>query len=213
MIIILTLPDLPVCYNLNWPGFGYMPIYIVDRDRQLIYHEEKPLPPSKRFMDSFHYKYVAVDDVLSLFSGMSMATAAKQLILITENIETSQSYRHKATGEYFIHLNTLLAFVIICPYSPEFQRCRSALLRYMTEYPETNCLKCGFVQRDCHCKWTPDVLIKHPQPKEIVAKVTDLCESDTQTDVVSCPICKDPLAFKTAKNPMLVMPPGENFRW
>ena len=197
-----------VTYNLNWPGFGFMPMYIVDKIHKKLYHEGHPLPRELLYLDAFQNKYVAVDDVLSCFKGQSLAQAAKQLILLTENIETTASYRHDATREYFIQLNTLLAFIIIAPYCPEFQHARSAILTHLMDYAEMPCLKCGFVQRDCWCNMQPDVLVKHHGPTELVAKVTDLTESSTQTDVVSCPICKDPQAFKTAKNPMLVMPPG-----
>lgn len=69
------------------------------------------------------------------------------------------------------------------------------------------------VSRDCRCPKSS----KQPQvrtikedsyPEEVVAKLSELTETCSQTDPTLCPICNNVDSFNTSSTPWLVMPPG-----
>ncbi len=197
---------------LPWPGFTAFPIYIIDPIDSAIYHQDSKLPHDKCQLNMFPNKYVNIDDVLELFSSASMVQAMIKLELLVDNLEMPPFHKDEQSGKRFMHLNTFLVFLMVFPYCPEFQRARSLVLQYMMKYQESKCPACDYIQRDCKCegKKKPCLPCKMDDmmPTEIVAKLTDFTDTETQTTPINCPICKDPDKFHKADKPMLVMPPG-----
>ena len=51
----------------------------------------------------------------------------------------------------YISLDTLLVYMIVYPYCPEFLQARSEVARFLQSYRELPCCRCGFIKRDCRC--------------------------------------------------------------
>ena len=134
-------------YSLNWPGLGDFPIYVVDKENGTIYSDKDPLPYERRNLNHFGHHHVLLDDVMELFSSMTMVKASIKLVLLTDNVTMYPIYKDEKTKKRYLSLDTLLAFIIVFPFCPEFQRARAAVLRFLTLYPDLTCSTCGFIQR------------------------------------------------------------------
>ena len=177
-------------YNLLWPGLWNVPSFIVDPDTKKVYSKDVPLPPHKLYLDCLEHKYVKLSAVLALFSSqMRQETEwilrdlqqnfdVRTVIHVTRSTPVDGGPPRREVTTYLPAV-TLLALILIWPSCRGFQVAKKAVMDYLDNYPESVCLDCGYVQRDCKCD--PNSAALRSQTT-FMGHATTLKEKGIQTD-------------------------------
>lgn len=77
----------------------------------------------------FQNKYVKLSDVIALFPK-SMTTRVMNLVETLSSISSlKQMHTDSETKTRYLHIGSLLAFILVYPYCPPFERTRDEILR------------------------------------------------------------------------------------
>ncbi|KAK2188037.1 hypothetical protein NP493_146g02015 [Ridgeia piscesae] len=136
-------------YKLNWPGLLSLPVYIIDPNTKTVYEPSNPLPPSQTGLNSVEHKYVMVQSVIDLFTADCRLRALDTLIHLSSLYDLHKFHTIAKVG--YMHIGTLLAFLVVYPWCNSFQKVRGSVLQFLIRYIEGQCWLCGFIRRDCRC--------------------------------------------------------------
>ena len=136
-------------YKLNWPGLLSLPVYIIDPNTKNVYEPSNPLPPSQAGLNSVEHKYVMVQSVIDLFTADCRLRALDTLIHLSSLYDLHKFHTIAKVG--YMHIGTLLAFLVVYPWCNSFQKARGSVLQFLVRYLEGQCWLCGFIRRDCRC--------------------------------------------------------------
>ena len=185
-----------VSYHLNWPGMTRLPVYIYNPATNKMYGFRNPLPYSQRSINTVENRYVRWG---SLMKGMeaSKANAAElvlkalvdcmptlePVIIYTRQMHKKSSSNTLLTDSY-IPLRTLLAFSMVCTCFPPMTELREAILSEFLEiYPESTCLACGFIRRNCDCENVTKI-----NENKFFGYVTKKRDVELQTEIIEPPL-------------------------
>ena len=136
-------------YKLNWPGLISLPVYIIDPNTKTVYEPSNPLPTSQTGLNCVEYKYVKVQSIIDLFNTDCRLRALDTLIHLSSLYDLHKFHTVAKVG--YMHIGTLLAFLVVYPWCDSFQKARGTVLQFLIRYIEGQCWLCGFVRRDCRC--------------------------------------------------------------
>ena len=136
-------------YKLNWPGLMTLPVFIIDPNTKVVYEPTNPLPTSLGGLNCVEFKYVKVQSVVDLFTADCRLRALDTLIHLASLYDLHKFETVAKIG--YMHIGTLLAFLVVYPWCDSFQKVRGTVLQFLIRYVEGQCWVCGFVRRDCRC--------------------------------------------------------------
>ena len=214
--------------KLNWPGLSNIQVYFIDQTAKKIY-DENSASLNKRDLNHLKNRYIKLSVLLKLLPPSLKSDAVTQLLKLSNSpgvqglyVKSEEHTKSNVTSYQtvcYVPLTTLLAFVILFPWTSALQKLRSSVFEFLENFEEWPCADCGFIKRDCLCESENNVNLER---HDFIGYASNLHDESCQTELLQKNTCQEVELGQSAKptsedtstsaiSASLRVPPGVHF--